>query len=166
MHPVESVFAIGGDDDSEQEEDLLVQGTKRVGALAAGVSPTVEVSLSTEVAADANSARPDSPRAAAADSPPANAAATSPPSAALPSSQRPSNALSYYPTGLGVGNVDMGTQASTCKGQEQRDAAERSTGTRESASSSSTSDFSHCVSGAIDDTSTYRPEVDGPPIIG
>ncbi|CDJ41691.1 MORN repeat-containing protein, putative [Eimeria tenella] len=166
MHPVESVFAIGGDDDSEQEEDLLVQGTKRVGALAAGVSPAVEVLLSTGVAADANSARLDSPRAAAADPPRADAAATSPASVTPPSSQRPSSALSCYPTGLGVGNVDVETQANTCKGQEQRNVAERSSSTRECASSSSKSDFSHCVSGAIDDTSTYRPEIDGPPIIG
>ncbi|OEH80166.1 MORN repeat-containing protein [Cyclospora cayetanensis] len=50
MHPGKSVFAIG-DDDSEQEEDLLAAGARRLGALAAGVS--VHLDASPEMAQEA-----------------------------------------------------------------------------------------------------------------
>ncbi|XP_026191760.1 uncharacterized protein LOC34617448 [Cyclospora cayetanensis] len=129
MHPGKSVFAIG-DDDSEQEEDLLAAGARRLGALAAGVS--VHLDASPEMAQEA--LKSGSP---AATSSPSKEGA--PPCAGFPKEKESSSS------------------SSSCSSSS-------------SSSSSSTANASgraaHRISRASEGSWVYRPETDGPPIIG
>lgn len=157
MHPVDSVFAIGGDDDSEQEEDLLARGALRLGALAAGVSPTSESSPDTKGTPTGSVAGGDSVRYTAAS-----------PAAAVPPSRQGLHVhvseapLSSPSTANGR---DAPSRRITGTGRGQQQAAAAGSGSKGSGSSSNRAALLRS-SGAGESTPTYKPEVDGPPIIG
>ena len=160
MHPVDSVFAIGGDDDSEQDEDLLAQGARRLGALAAAVSPTAEASSNSK-------GSPDTAAAATAISDPSFAASAPSSAAAVECSlELQKGSLDPQP-GRSAGNK-LGSQIerwNTGAWTGQQQPSDTDTKRKESASSSSSRAL-HRSSGVADSTAVYRPEVDGPPIIG
>ncbi|CDI85071.1 MORN repeat-containing protein, putative [Eimeria praecox] len=161
MHPTESVFAIGGEDESEPEEDLLAEGARRLGALAAGVSPTVGTSTSKEETTSSEAAK-TIPSAAATPTSPALVpeSATPPAAGSLPSTQGSKYFLESHRCGVGSIGQGAPNPGITGAGEEQQCAAERAS------NSNSKTSVRHHTSALDDNTSVYRPEVDGPPIVG
>ncbi|CDJ52091.1 MORN repeat-containing protein, putative [Eimeria brunetti] len=160
MHPADSVFAIGGEDESEAEEDLLAEGARRLGALAAGVSPTVGASPGSDGATNAGAVKTASP---VATSPPDMTAghAASPASEVPRSPQGETRFLESHSCALGSSGGGRPGQCSTGAVQEQQCATERG-----SIGSTNKTSAAHRSSVLDENISVYRPEVDGPPIVG
>ncbi|CDJ34925.1 MORN repeat-containing protein, putative [Eimeria mitis] len=162
MHPADSVFAIGGEDESEPEEDLLAEGARRLGALAAGVSPTVGSSPGRDGPTSAEAAKAASLVATPLAAPAVAAeSATSPASGVLQSPPGPKLLSESHRCGVDVSGLGTPSRCSTGAGQEQLRATERGNN-----SSSSKSSATHRSSTLDENSSVYRPEVDGPPIVG
>ena len=160
MHPADTVFAIGGEDESEPEEDLLAEGARRLGALAAGVSPTVGASQSKYETTSAKVTEAAAPVGA----PPASPARVSEPAASpvlgvLPSPQRSKLFLESDHCGAGDSSSGTPSYCSTGTGQARQCATER-------ARNSIRTSAAHRSSTLDDNPLAYRPEVDGPPIVG
>lgn len=165
MLPADSVFAIGGEDESEAEEDLLAEGTRRLGAIAANVSPTEGASSSRE-----GTTGTDAPETLSCVTvPPVSPAhpfefGSSPAAGVLHSQEGTRRFLESYHCGVGSSGRGTPSLCSTGGGHEQAGrVAERGS---DSSNSSSRISAVHRTSAVDGNTSVYRPEVDGPPIVG
>lgn len=160
MRPDDSVFAIGGDDDSDQDEDLLAQGARRLGALAAEVSNAAE-------SPPPNDAKTVSPAGIASEGPPGFAAAACPASGRVSVFPRGgARATEVHPPSPSTASSRRTPTRLHIEGKEHQQKPSAHNTRKGPEKTTSSSQTTHHASATGDSTPAYKPEVDGPPIIG